>query len=601
MPTVQAGDVVNKKFDYVIVGGGTAGLVLASRLTEDPKTSVLVIEAGPANLNDSMLLRLASFAAQFGQEKYDWFFRTVPQEKSDGTQFFWPRGRTLGGSSALNFFAYCKPPKQEIDDFEKLGNPGWNWANFQKYSAKAEGFVTPSDKQIKEQGLNLDTWKLGTNGPIKLIIPPRTMDGDLDSARTVQAAGIPLAPAPLNGDPRGWYPFPITVDPKTFTRSYAATGYYLPNEARPNLSLLLEATVLKVLTADGSAGVKATGVQFTTKDDKQNVLVVNAGKEVILSAGSVKTPQLLELSGIGNKEILGKYGVSVKVDLPAVGENMQEHSFVATSFQFKDDLPYQTFDVLRDPARAAKELEDYSKAEGLYTFGHLGFVFSPLEWFSSRGKELHEAQKKKVQENRDKYPPGLRDQYDIMVGRLDNLAPSCELMPFCGFSSFPNPPAEGKKYFSYYLSMNHQWSRGSIHIDSADPYAQPSIDPHYFDEELDLETFVETVKFVRKLRTFPPFKDLIVDEVNPGPTVKTDDDIRAWLKKYMSTTFHTAGTASMLPKEKGGVVDPQLKVYGTENLRVVDLSVIPLLFAAHTQSVVYALAEQAADIIKGKF
>ncbi|ETW75677.1 choline dehydrogenase 3 [Heterobasidion irregulare TC 32-1] len=553
MPFVKAGDVANKKFDYVIVGGGTAGLVLATRLSEDPNTSVLVIEAGPANLDDNLLLRLASFAAQFGQEQYDWFFRTVPQEKSDGTQFFWPR------------------------------------------------FIRPSEAQIKEQGLDLATWELGTEGPIKLIVPPRVTPADLQSAQTLQAAGIPLAPAPLNGDPRGWYPFPITVDPKGFTRSYATTGYYLPNAARPNLSLLLEATVTKVLTESAGTGtaLSATGVQFTLKGDTGTVHAVHAGKEVILSAGSIKTPQLLELSGIGNREILEKHGITVALDLPAVGENMQEHSFVATSFQFRDDLPYETFDVLRDPTRAAKELEAYAKGEGFFTTAHLGFVFAPLEWLSPRGKALHDAHKEKYAAKRDAYPVGLREQYDIMVGRLDGLAPGCELLPFAGFSSFPNPPAEGKKYFSYYLSMNHQWSRGSTHIASADPHAQPAIDPKYFDEEIDLETFVETIKFVRSLRNFSPFKELLVDEVNPGPNVKTDDDIRAWLKKHMSTTFHTAGTASMLPREKGGVVDPQLRVYGTANLRVVDLSVVPLLFAAHTQSVVYALAEQAADLIKG--
>lgn len=601
MPVVQAGDVVDKVYDYVIIGGGTAGLVLAARLTEDPSTSVLVIESGPANLNDNLLLRLASFAAQFGQEKYDWFFRTVPQENSDETQYFWPRGRTLGGSSALNFFAYCKPPAQEIDDFERLGNPGWNWANFQKYSAKAEGYIPPSEEQIKEQELNVDNWKLGTEGPIKLIVPPRVTQPDFASARTLKAAGIPLAPAPLNGDPRGWYPFPITVDPETFSRSYATTGYYLPNESRPNLSLLLESTVIKVLLADGASSLKATGVEFTVKGSTEKVYVAKSGKEVIISAGAIKTPQLLELSGIGSKSILEKYNIPVKLDLPAVGENVQEHSFVATSFQFKDDYEHETFDILRDPPSAAKELEAYSKGEGFFTKAHLGFVFAPLEWLSPRAKEIHDAQKKKVAENRDKYPVWLREQYDIMVERLDSLGPGCELLPFAGFSSFPNPPLDGKKYFSYYLSMNHQWSRGSIHINSADPYAQPEINPRYFDEEIDLHTFVETIKYVRSLRNFSPFKELLVAEVNPGPNVKTDEEISAWLKKSMSTTFHTAGTASMLPREKGGVVDPQLKVYGTENLRVVDMSVIPLLFAAHTQSVVYGLAEQAADIIKGKF
>lgn len=601
MPIVQADDISGKTFDYVIVGGGTAGLVVAARLSEDPNVSVLVLEAGPANIDDALLRRPASIGATFGQEQYDWSFKTVPQTHSNDKEYFWFRGRTLGGSSAVNFFAWNKPPADHIDDFERLGNPGWNWANFQKYIARAEGFVPPTPEEIKEHELiGAENWKLGEEGPIDLAIPKRFLAGDLDAIHTVLNAGIPRAAAPLNGDLAGLSFAPSTINPVTFSRSFATTGYWLPNQNRSNLSLIVNATATKIITEGKSPLLKATGVQFVIKGANNVHKVVHAGKEVILSAGSIKTPHLLELSGIGNKKILDKVGIPVKIDLPGVGENVQEHCFISITFELRDDVPYETFDVLRDPARAAKELELYAKGEGLHTYTPHGYIFAPLETLSSRGEEIHDAQRAKVKANAEKYPPGVRAQYEVMSQRLDRRSPGCEIMFYSALSSFPNPPEDGKKYFSYHTSMNHQWSRGNIHITSEDPLAQPAIDPHYFEEDIDLKTFIEDVKFIRKLPTFSPHKEVVVKEINPGPNVTTDEQIGDWIKNYMSTTFHTAGSASMLPKDKDGVVDPRLKVYGTSNLRVIDLSVVPLLFAAHSQSVVYGLAEQAAAIIKGE-
>ncbi|EIM79352.1 GMC oxidoreductase [Stereum hirsutum FP-91666 SS1] len=614
MPLITAVDIAHKAFDYVIVGGGTAGLVLATRLTEDTNASVLVLEAGPANENDPLLLRMGSYGAHFNQEKYDWSFLTVPQKHCNNRQIPWPRGKTLGGSSAINFLAWVKPPKEEINDFERLGNPGWNWKNFEKYCAKAEGFVKPSAEEIEKHGLHsVGEWKMGEDGPIKLAIPSRASGADLDAIKVMKSAGIPEAQAPQNGDPRGLYIYPISVDPKTFKRSYAANAYWIPNQHRPNLSCIVSATAHKVIFEEGSTPLKATGVEFIVNSGGEaTVHVATAGKEVILCAGAIKTPQLLELSGIGSPSILSRYGIKTKIDMPEVGENVQEHNTANVTFELKDDVPYETFDVLRYPKRAAEELALHSQGQGLFTYGSLGYTFAPLTWLSPRAREIHEAQISRVNEftatpsrsgEKSRLTEGLKAQFEIMKERLgpERLGPGCEMMHAAMFRSFPNPPEPGKKYFSYNSCMHHQWSRGSIHIASTDPFASPVIDPHAFEEDIDLQTFIETVKFVRTLRHISPWKELVVREVNPGPDVQTDAQIGDYVKSYMSTTFHTAGTASMLPREKGGVVDPQLKVYGTSNLRVVDMSIVPLLFAAHVQSVLYAIAEQAADIIKGEF
>ncbi|ETW76893.1 GMC oxidoreductase 10 [Heterobasidion irregulare TC 32-1] len=510
MPIVQADDISGKTFDYIIVG--TAGLVVAARLSEDPNVSVLVLEAGPANIDDALLCRPASIGATFGQEQYDWSFKTVPQTHSNNKEYFWFSGRTLGGSSAVNFFAWNKPPADHIDDLERLGNPGWNWANLQKYIARAEGFVPPTPEEIKEHELiGAENWKLREKGPIDLAIPKRFLSGDLDAVHTVLNAGIPRAAAPLAGLSFA----PSTINPVTFSRSFATTGYWLPNQNRHNLSLIVNATATKIITEGESPSLEATGVQFVIKGANNVHKVVHAGKEVILSAGSIKTPHLLELSGIGDEKILDKVGIPVKIDLPGVGENVQEHCIISITFELRDDVSYEIFDVLPDPARAAKELKLYTSLPKI-PWRSLPLTHTTLRKTSVRG-------------------PSLQFSWRAMLA-----------------------------------------------------------------SEADLRTFVVDVKFIRKLPTLSPHKEVIVKEINPSPTVTTDEQIGDWIKNYMSTTFHTAGSASMPPKDKDGVVDPRLKVYGTSNLRVVDLSVVPLLFTAHSQSVVYELAKQAAAIIKGE-
>ncbi|TFK48618.1 alcohol oxidase [Heliocybe sulcata] len=590
-------DVTGKAFDFIIVGGGTSGLCIAARLTEDPAVSVLVLEAGNANLNDPFLLRPASWGSHFGIPAYDWAFKTTPQKHCNNNEFIWNRGKGLGGSSGINFMCWTKPPAEEINDIERLGNPGWNWENYEAYCHKTETCVYPTPEIVTKHGLRIEGWHKGSTGPLTTAFPTKINAAELQIQKTLLNLGLPIAKNPLGGDPTGVFFGTNTIDPKTSTRTYAVTAYYDPNVNRPNLSVLVQASVHKLETATDSNGlVVATGVEFAYGN---RTYTVNAKKEVVLCAGGLKSSQLLELSGIGNPTLLKSLDIPVVLPLPTVGENVQEHCFIGISWEIREDVTFDTIDILRDPKAMAEQIELHAKGEGLYTLGMVGFTFVPLQMLSKRADEIHEAAKEKIENNASKYSPQLREQYKIQLERLEKGAPGCEFISFPGFLSRPNPPKPGKRYLTILALMNHFFSRGTIHVKAKDPEEDPEFDPHYLEEEIDLQTFVETVKFARGLGKTVPFKDLVVDEVNPGPEVTTDEEIADWLKSYMTTTYHTIGACSMLPQDKGGVVDPKLKVYGTSNIRVADLSVVPLHFASHTQATTYVIGEQAANIIKG--
>ncbi|KIJ61494.1 GMC oxidoreductase [Hydnomerulius pinastri MD-312] len=595
-------DVQGREFDYVIVGGGTSGLCLASRLAEDPNITVLVLEAGSDHLKDDNILVPAQFGSHFSNPKYDWAIKTTPQGQ-EGRVYTWTRGKALGGSSAINFLCWNKPPREEIDHWEQLGNDGWNWERYQKSLRKLEGYHLPTERSIALHKLNFDDLDIGKDGPIKLLHPATITQPELKAYETWLKLGIPEAAAPMSGDPKGALFMPITVDPTTYTRSYATNVFFLPHGDRNNLTVLTSAYVNKILTRQRESPeeqLTATGVEFTHGDI---VHTVQARKEVILCAGALKSPQILELSGIGRKEVLNAAGIPVQLELDGVGENLQEHQFVTTTYELAESYEGITIDSRRGEANHEEHLRKLRESrEGAFTLGITGFAFTRLEAISSpdRAKEILALAKQ--YENNSKYSEGLQAQYNIQAARLKDAAP-CEIILYPGFFGFPNPPQPGKKYFTIMAALNHNFSRGTIHVKSSNPADSADVDPRYYEEDIDLQIFVETLKFARKVAESAPLNEILASplkEVNPGPDVKTDEDLREYIKKYGGTTFHTIGTLSMLPQDKGGVVDKDLKVYGTANIRVVDLSIAPLHIAAHTMATAYAIAEQAADIIKGK-
>ncbi|KAI9507317.1 alcohol oxidase [Russula earlei] len=548
--------VSGKSFDYVIIGGGTTGLVVAARLSEDSSVSVLVLEAGASNLNDPAI------------HPYTWAGTPSPRNTYHCGHSFQYSGKTLGGSSSINFFQFHLPSATDIDAFEKLGNKGWNWETLKRYYTKVEKFLYP---QVKDDIMRFDVREHGFAGDVS-----RTLKR-INPSHVTQVTGVWLSP--------------LTISPKTRTRSYSANMYYEPHASRNNLIVLTSAHVAKISLSRGAGGeATAEGVSFLHEGKEYRVFV---RKEVII----------LELSGIGNADVLRKAGVEVFVDLPGVGNNVQEHYNSSVKEELESE--YLTVDCLNDPDKLQKQTELYHAGEkGVFDTKPALMAYAALSVISPDAQTLQAKYLASIQARIDAgdYPPGLQKQYKLQLEHIKAQVPSHEII------LHPSTPDPTRKYACLMSMSNNPFSRGSIHIKSSNPLEYPAIDPHYFEEEYDIRSLAESVKFTRRLAQQEPFKRILTDpfvssldeERFPGPAVQTDEEILEFLRDDVKTTFHTVGSCSMLPHEDGGVVDNKLKVYGTTNIRVMDISIVPLHFAAHTQATAYAIGEFGADIIRGR-
>ncbi|KAJ7449285.1 alcohol oxidase [Mycena latifolia] len=553
---ITATEAASKVFDYVVVGGGTTGLTLAVRLSEDPSISILVIEAGPENLNDPNILSPATFGMHFGNDKYDW-----------------------------NLSTYHRPSKTGINAFGQLGNTGWNWDFLHPYYARSEQFTEP---KVKNQAMSYDLAHHGLDGPLSVSYPVTMSNFEEPYQTALQQLGINLVPEPFAGDLTGTWLTPVTIDPHNRTRTYSANKFYQANAARINLAVVVSSHANKIVTEKGSDGnVTATGVVFTHDG---NIYTARAGREVILSAGAIMSPQILELSGIGDSEILEKAGVEVSVHLPGVGCNVQEHFYAGVSHELREDIDskYLTFDCLRDPIEKAKQQELYqTSGKGVFGMSTISMAFVPLASVSPAWDSIQSSLAESIEQiSSGRVPSGLQKQYQIQLDQIKDREPSCEFVLVPNFRTRKNPPAPEKKHLTISTMVNNPFSRGSIHITSNDPLVPPCIDPRYFDQKYDLLTFVEQIKFCRKIFEQQPLKELLAGkEINPGKNVQTDEEISEYIKAAATTTWHTIGSCSMLPLTDGGVVDSKLKVYHTTNIRVIDVSIIPLHISAHLQGV----------------
>ncbi|KAH7929134.1 alcohol oxidase [Leucogyrophana mollusca] len=590
--------VAGQSFDFIIIGGGTSGLCVAARLSENPKVSVVVLEAGQANLADPLIMTPGGFLGQIGNPHYDWMRKTVPQKTNGGAEYIINSGKGLGGSSRMNFLSWNKPVREDMDAWEKLGNPGWNWDSFVDYSKKSEQYIPKRGYDVttkNEQEL------YGECGPLKVSFPAEIWEGSAYVLKVLEALGIPILDYPVPGEAHGAGISLSTIDPATQSRSYAVTDYLLPNADRPNLVVLTGARAQKIIVAADQNLLSASGVRFTHNN---SIYEVYATLEVILCAGALSSPSLLELSGIGDRSILEPLGIDVKLHLPGVGRNLQEHiTHMGACFELKQDTDILTYDLTRDPAYVGKHGQTHQQRyrDPLALALPSTLAFLPVQKFSARADIITDHQVEKLKRSSAAaMTVDLVEQYEIQLDFLRNpRIPECEIITFPGFFGYGKfAPAEGKRYFTLMPTLLHPWSRGTVHVNSEDPDAHPCIDPHYLEEELDLELMVDIVKYVRSLGQMTPLKEIIAVEAVPGPTVVSDDDVRSYIKSGIKSTWHTMGTLSMLPLDRNGVVDHQLRVYGTTNIRVADLSIAPMQVSSHTQSVVYAIAERAADIIR---
>ncbi|KAJ3487694.1 hypothetical protein NLI96_g3355 [Meripilus lineatus] len=595
-------------FDYLIVGGGSAGLTVAARLSEDPNVTVGVLEAG-CYVSDMPQINVPGYVGQtIGHPDVDWMFSSTPQPKLGGRTVFQSRATSA-----------------EYDAFETLGNPGWNWTEFLKYLKKASSrlvYHLPTKIEFREQSETLtsppssdcDKYHIkpedgthGRDGPVAKTFPRWITELHVPFFTTLESLGVPINPDPQNGNVVGSYTSAYSIHPETVTRSYAATAYYEPNVQRPNFDVLLSAQANRINLENTPNGVKATGVSFTCNGE---TYVVNAHREVILCAGAFQTPQLLELSGIGRPDILKRNGIDVLVELPGVGENLE----------VKGDTP--TFEVLADPEVLKEQMELYTaEKRGMLSSVHSGFAMLPLAMFTD--KKTVKTMIEKIESSRSaleqtmghKRLEFLRKWFDDPNHVQLEFANCPVWMPIGNGEK----PAPGSRYHSIALSVMHPFSRGSVHIASSDPTKPPEINPNYLESDIDVELLVHGVKFARKFMLTSPFSQYHLKFVQPIGEIDTDDEIKSWILQAgesslytlgidslqvslhvsAGTFSHPLGTASMLPQEDGGVVGPDLIVHGTCNLRVVDASIIPFQLATHPQATIYAIAEKAADIIKG--
>ncbi|KAJ7141629.1 alcohol oxidase [Mycena filopes] len=532
-----------------------------------------VLAGGPFHF--VIVVTPAMFGSHFTNPQYDWAFTTASfiteQENAANRNVYFARGKGLGGSSAINFFQYHRPAASDIDAFETLGNPGWNWKLLKKYYSKAESFVLPAEKH---DTMEFDVREHGTDGPLVYGYPLTLSNFEGPYREALRKVGVSHAPEPT----RGTWLTPVSIDPRKRVRSYSANMHYQPNAARPNLKVLVSAHVTKIELVNSSGLATADRVVFLC-DGKSHEISVSG--EVILCAGTIMSPQILELSGIGDPAVLKKAGVEVKVALPGVGENVQEHIFrIHSHFSPYSRLPpppseirkdkaenYNTFDCLKDPAIAAQQFSDYKlHGTGVCGMAPICMTFVPLASVSPDAPRIIESLKEwiKVETDTGRISPARLKQLAIHLDHSEKQEPEIEMVLGQAFNSQPNPPQPDTKYISLHAMMNHPISRGSIHIKSKDPLQAPLIDPRYFESDYDLKAVVETFKFNRRLVKEEPLCNILSD---------------------------TVGSCSMLPLAEGGVVDRKLKVYDTSNIRVVDLSIIPLHIGAHTQATAYALAE----------
>ncbi|KAF6798148.1 choline dehydrogenase [Colletotrichum sojae] len=581
-PAPQQSQPYGESYDYIVVGGGTAGVAVAARLSEGlPDSKILLIEAGPAAW-DEPKINVPGMKGSTLATKYDWNFTTVPQPHVNNRVFSVNRGKVLGGSSALNLMSYDRSAAVEYDSWEALGNPGWNWESMIAAMKKSENFT----------GINTDTYGsegVGDSGPVHAVINRIIPEHQESWIPTMNALGIETNLESLGGNPLGVMYQPSSIDPTHYNRSYSANAY-VPI-AGANLEIRTDTTVAKVnLEAVGDAQ-RATGVTL------QDGTVIGAAKEVILSAGSIQSPGILELSGIGQTSVLEAAGVAQVIDLSGVGENLQDHLRIQSSYQLKPE--YTSFDVLRSNATyAAEQLALWNAGEvSLYDYTGSGYTFTT--WAQVLGDDSRMVELAQEAAGED---PSVVDQKKLEF-MADETIPQLEVIfsdGYTGVKGYPaaSSPLFGKGFFTLIAAIMHPMSRGNIHIDPADVAGKPVINPNYFAHEHDLEAAVQAIKYCRKIATTEPMRSLWESEYEPGlEAVTTDEQWREFALNTTLSIFHPVGTCSMLPREDGGVVGPDLKVYGTSNLRVVDASVIPLLVSAHIQTAVYGIAEIAAERI----
>ena len=526
-----------QSYDYVVVGAGSAGCVLANRLTEDGRHTVLLLEAGPRDSYPWIHIPIGYGKTMF-HPVYNWGFYTEPEPGMNNRRVYWPRGRGLGGSSSINGLIYVRGQPQDYDGWAALGNRGWGWRDVLPYFRKLERNARGASAYHGDQG---PVWCSDIGARHEL------MDAIISAGEEI---GVPRNDD-FNGatqDGVGYY--------QLFTRAgmrcSSATAYLRPAQKRSNLRVETHAHATAV-TFDGT---RATGVVY-----RQHGLVkqAHAAREVILAAGALQTPQLLQLSGVGPAALLQNIGMPVVKDLPGVGENLQDH--LQFRLMYKVSSPITTNDQLRTLS------------------GRLGIG---LRWLLFRTGPL---------------AIGI-NQGGLFTRVLpESKTPDIQFH----FATLSAEMAGGKPHpwsgCTFSVCQLRPESRGTVTIKSRDPLEPPAMRPNYLTREADCQCAVEAIKFARRLAAAPALREYLSEEYRPGPDTVRDDELLEFARNYGATIFHPSGTCKM-GSDPMAVVDERLRVHGLAGLRVVDCSIMPTLVSGNTHAPAVMIAEKAADMVR---
>jgi choline dehydrogenase-like flavoprotein len=525
-------------FDYLIIGGGSAGSVLAARLSEDPKVSVCLLEAGPAD-NSVLIHCPAGLALMAKNGQANWAFETVPQAGMNGRRGYQPRGKVLGGSSSINAMIYIRGQHQDYDDWAAEGNPGWAWADVLPYFKKAEH---------NERGA--DAWH-GSGGPLNVMdlrSPNRFGPLFVEAARQAGHASNP----DFNGAAQEGFGL-YQVTHKNGERFSAAKGYLTPHLGRPNLKVITGAHTTRILME----GRRAVGVEARIAGQLQQL---KAAREVLVCAGALQSPQILMLSGIGPAAQLQQHGIAVVHDAPGVGAHLHDHYDAVLGYD-------------------APQLTDLF---GLSLTGAINAVKGILEWRRSRSGML---------------TTNFAEAGGFFRSAPEEARPDLQLHFVIAKLVDHGRKTQFGHGYSCHVCVLRPKSRGSVGLASADPMAAPRIDPNFLGERDDVERLVRGVKLMRHILTQPALARLGATEMPQSAAALSDAQIEQYVRDHGDTIYHPVGSCRMGP----GALDPvdhELRVKGVAGLRVVDASVMPQVVSGNTNAPTIMIAEKAADLIR---
>lgn len=534
---------MNQQFDHIVVGAGSAGCVLAARLSEDPATRVLLLEAGPPDRSPWIHLPIG-YGKTMWSDKYNWRFSTDPEPNMNGRRIYWPRGKTLGGSSSINGLIYIRGQREDYDHWAALGNTGWGYDDVLPYFVKSEG--------NQRGAIPLH----GGSGPLKVSdigAKHELIEAFIGGAQQI---GVPRTEDFNGAQQEGAGYYQLTTDKGW--RVSTAKAYLDPARGRSNLRIETDAFAAGLIME----GTHAVGVRF-----RQGGVIKEARctAEVLLCAGSLQSPQLLQLSGIGPRALLRQHDIPIVVDSPGVGDNLQDHLQVRLSYE------------------CTKRITTNDQLNSLFGQMKIGlqwllFRSGPLAVGINQGgcfmRALHGSNGKPVAETPD-------IQFHVATLSADMAGGKVHRYPG----------------FTMSICQLRPESRGHVRIRSTDPFEPPEMQPNYLSTELDRCTTVAGMKAARAIAASSAMRPYVKREVKPGPEASDDAALLEFARNHGATIFHPTGTCRM-GTDARAVVDARLRVRGTSGLRVIDCSVMPTLVSGNTNAPAVMLAEKAADMIR---